>query len=92
MHPTFYVSSPTITSHLVWCSDGTIGRDIIEKVSYCSPPSIEYKDYSELKELGIDKVVEGGINDFGFRERMVVCEDGSVWDYIPEDRIYEKRN
>lgn len=52
---------------------------------------IEYKEYKELVVVGIDHVVELGINPFGFRERAVYCKDGSTWDYIPEDGLYEKR-
>ena len=52
----------------------------------------ELKEYKDLVLIGIDHVVEHGTNAFGFRERVVYCEDGSVWDYIPEDMVYEKRN
>ena len=45
MHP-YFVSTPTLTNYIVWCSDGTIGRDIIEEVTYCMPCDIEFEDDS----------------------------------------------
>lgn len=93
MHPHPFISTPSLTNYIVWCSDGTIGRDIIGKVSYCCPSPIEYKSYAELYESpGVRKIIDGGINDFGFKTRVIIAKDGSVWDYIPEDSLYEKRN
>lgn len=92
MNPNQVFSTATIDNYIVWCTDGTIGRDIIGKVSYCSPARIEYAELSELERIGIRKVINHGINDWGFSERTIYCDDDSVWDYIPEDRMYEKRN
>ena len=52
---------------------------------------IEYAELNELKEKGIRKVINHGINDLGLVERTIVCEDDSVWDYIAEDGLYQKR-
>jgi hypothetical protein len=53
--------------------------------------SIEYKEYSELKEIGIKNSLELGKNDFNLTERVIITNDGRQWDYIPEDGIYQQR-
>jgi hypothetical protein len=52
---------------------------------------VEYAELHELREKGIKRVINHGINDFGFIERTIVCEDNSVWDYLAEDNLYQKR-
>lgn len=89
MHP--YPPSVTLNHFIVWCSDRTICRDIIEGVNYCTPPPIEYRELDYLQRIGIRQVINHGTNDLGLTDRTVYCVDGSIWDYIPEDGLYEKR-
>lgn len=51
-----------------------------------------FASYSELQALGIKKKYDLGINEWGFRERLIVDEFDNQWDYIPEDQLYEKRD
>jgi len=44
---------------------------------------------TELKQIGIASTIHKGKNDWGFNEHEVVLNDGTVWDYIPEDGYYE---
>jgi hypothetical protein len=53
--------------------------------------TIQYADYFELNNRGIKHTISQGINSFGFQERTIICFDGTQWDYIPEDSIYEQR-
>jgi hypothetical protein len=55
--------------------------ELLQKLGYAS--------YFELKKAGIEKVIDKGINAFGFREELVIDCEGGHWDYIPEDEIYE---
>lgn len=48
-----------------------------------------FASYSELKAAGIAEVINKGRNSWGFIDRTILLEDGSRWDYIPEDQIYE---
>ncbi len=50
-----------------------------------------YADYSELKQAGIRKTISLGVNCWGFQSRIIETVDGTQWDYIPEDQIYELR-
>lgn len=50
-----------------------------------------YASYTELMDAGIKKTYDLGINDFGFREKIIELMDGSQWDWMPEDMIYELR-
>lgn len=50
-----------------------------------------YADYKELEEFGIKRSIDMGENAFGFREKIIETIDGTQWDYIPEDGIYEVR-
>jgi len=45
-------------------------------------------DYFELEKLGIKRTINLGINEFGFKEKIVELEDGTKYDYIPEDNLY----
>ena len=45
-------------------------------------------DYQEIKDH-IVKTIDRGYNDFGLMDKTVVLEDGSYWDYMPEDQLYE---
>jgi len=47
-----------------------------------------YADYSDLKPY-IKNTINKGKNEFGFNEKVIICDDGSNWDYIPEDGLYE---
>lgn len=49
-------------------------------------------DYFELEQLGIRKVIHKGRNEYGLKEKEIIMNDGSVWDYIPEDNLYEKKD
>lgn len=51
------------------------------------PPKVA--DYFELKELGIKRTIDMGKNSFGFNERIIELNDGTQYDYIPEDNLYE---
>lgn len=82
----------TLDHHMVWCSDGTMGRDVFSGVNYYTIPHIEYREISELRDIGIRHVINHGINDLGLIDRTVYCVDGSIWDYLPEDNLYEKRS
>lgn len=53
--------------------------------------AIEYAEYSELKARGIRCTINQGLNDFGLQERIILCDDGTQWDYIPEDELYQQR-
>lgn len=50
---------------------------------------IEYASFQELKLKGIKQVIEKGKNEFGLYERLIILNDGSKWEYIPEDNLYE---
>ena len=50
---------------------------------------IEYAEHHELVARGIRQVVNKGVNAFGLVERTIILHDGSVWEYIPEDNIYQ---
>jgi len=50
-----------------------------------------FAEYIELKEAGIKNTVDLGKNEFGFNERVIILNNGSQWDYIPEDNLYELR-
>lgn len=47
-----------------------------------------YCEYYDLKPF-IKHVVNKGKNEWGFNEKIIILEDGSNWDYIPEDNMYE---
>lgn len=65
---------------------------VIGKISLDNHPNeILYADVKDLQAIGIKKVINNGINDFGLTERTIICNDESIWDYIAEDGIYEKR-
>jgi hypothetical protein len=48
-------------------------------------------EYSELKQIGITKLINRGRNEFGLIQLVVETADGNQWDYIPEDNLYEIR-
>ena len=48
-------------------------------------------DYFQLKDLGIKKTINLGRNEFGFNEKIIELNDGTQYDYIPEDNLYEIR-
>jgi hypothetical protein len=52
--------------------------------------AIIYAEYSELRARGIKRTINLGKNAFGFNERIVELNDGTRWNYIPEDQVYEK--
>jgi hypothetical protein len=52
--------------------------------------TIQYAEYAELKKIGIKETIEKAPNAYGFRERTIICIDGTTWEYIPEDNLYEK--
>lgn len=47
--------------------------------------------YSELEELGIKRKINLGKNEWGFNEKIIELVDGTQYDYIPEDNLYELR-
>lgn len=47
-----------------------------------------FADYHELSPY-IRETINHGRNVFGFNEKTIILTDGSKWDYIPEDNIYE---
>ena len=49
-------------------------------------------NYFELDNLGIKKVIRLGKNEFGFNEKIIELNDGTQYDFIPEDNLYEKRS
>ena len=49
---------------------------------------IGYAEYYQLKPY-ISEMMYKGKNVWGFEDKSAVCIDGSVWEYIPEDMIYE---
>lgn len=51
----------------------------------------EFAEFSELKPF-INAIIKKGTNDFGFPMRTVITNDGSNWEYIHEDGIYELSN
>lgn len=51
----------------------------------------QYASYSELKAKGIKHYWDRGINEWGFRERIIELNNGDQYDWIPEDQIYEIR-
>ena len=48
-------------------------------------------DFFELEKLGIKRTIKLGKNEFGFNEKIVELNDGTQYDYIPEDNLYEIR-
>jgi hypothetical protein len=50
--------------------------------------SIGYATSTELKPF-TKNTCSMGKNEWGFEERYIVDTYGGVWDWIPEDRIYE---
>lgn len=52
---------------------------------------IEYADYQQLKEKGIAHTIRHDQDVFGNPQRTIICNDGTQWDYMPEDQIYERR-
>jgi len=51
-----------------------------------------FADYFELDEAGISKKINHGKNKFGLIERTIILNDGSQWEYIPEDNLYELKS
>jgi hypothetical protein len=50
-----------------------------------------FASYKELKDVGIKNTIDLGTNEFGFKERIIILNNNSQWDYIPEDELYELR-
>lgn len=53
--------------------------------------TIEYKEYLELKAIGIYTTIKQGRDAFDNPVVTIICNDNTQWDYIPEDGIYEQR-
>ncbi len=49
-----------------------------------------FASYLELKEH-ITRKIDLGTNEFGFKDKIVELSDGTQWDYLPEDNLYEIR-
>lgn len=52
---------------------------------------LQHGSFKELNALGIKKTYNLGKNEFGFTERIIELNDGTQYDYIPEDNYYEIR-
>ena len=48
-----------------------------------------FASYKELKDAGIKNIIDLGTNEWGFKERVIILNNDSQWDYIPEDELYE---
>jgi hypothetical protein len=51
-----------------------------------------FASFSDLERSGhVKQKVNKGKNEFGFTEYELTDTQGNIWDYIPEDGIYELR-
>lgn len=49
-------------------------------------------EYNELVKLGIKRTINLGVNAFGFIDKIIELNDGTQYNYIPEDQLYERRD